>query len=64
MQAMEEIVDAAQAMDKRPDVRALIITGQGSKYFAAGADIKEMADQTYDEVNFLWQLPCSLLLLV
>ena len=53
MQAMEEIVHAAQALDKRPDVKALIITGEGPKYFAAGADIKEMADQTYDEVRLL-----------
>ncbi len=51
MQAMEEIVHAARALDKRPDVKALIITGEGPKYFAAGADIKEMADQTYDEVS-------------
>ena len=53
MQAMEEIVHAAQALDKRPDVKTLIITGEGAKYFAAGADIKEMADQTYDEVEVL-----------
>ena len=32
-------------------MKALIITGEGPKYFAAGADIKEMADQTYDEVR-------------
>ena len=51
MQAMEEIVHAAHALDKRPDVKSLIITGEGAKYFAAGADIKEMADQTYDEVR-------------
>lgn len=53
IQAMEEVVHAAQALDKRPDVKALIITGDGAKYFAAGADIKEMADQTYDEVRLL-----------
>ena len=58
MQAMEEIVHAAQALDMRPDVKALIITGDGVKYFAAGADIKEMADQTYDEVNPLSTIGC------
>ncbi len=51
MQAMEEIVHAAHAMDSSPAVKALIITGEGPKYFAAGADIKEMADQTYQEVS-------------
>ena len=50
---MEEIVHAAHALDRRPDVKALIITGDGPKYFAAGADIKDMADQTYEEVQFL-----------
>ena len=48
---MEEIVHAAHALDKRPDVKAIIITGDGPKAFAAGADIMEMADQTYDEVS-------------
>ena len=51
LQAMEEIVHAAHALDKRPDVKAIIITGDGAKAFAAGADILEMADQTYDEVS-------------
>ena len=32
-------------------MKALIITGEGPKFFAAGADIKEMADQTYQEVS-------------
>ena len=41
---------AAHALDKRPDVKAIIITGDGTKAFAAGADIMEMAGQTYDEV--------------
>jgi len=50
---MEEIVHAAHALDRRPDVKALILTGDGSKYFAAGADIKDMADQTYEEVQCL-----------
>ena len=46
---------AAHALDKRPDVKAIIITGDGTKAFAAGADIMEMADQTYDEVRAsLW----------
>lgn len=50
---MEEIVSAAQHLDRQPSVKALIITGEGTKAFAAGADIKEMATQTYSEVHLL-----------
>ena len=48
---MEEIVSAARALDQDPQVKALIITGEGSKAFAAGADIKEMASHEYSEVS-------------
>src|SRR5689334_14516219 len=40
---MEELVDALETFDKDHDVRAIIMTGN-EKAFAAGADIKEMAD--------------------
>lgn len=50
-QAMEEIVHAAYELDSCKEVRAIIITGEGNKAFAAGADIKEMAYQTYSEVG-------------
>jgi len=40
---MEELVDALESLDKDDVVRAIIITGN-EKSFAAGADIKEMAD--------------------
>ncbi len=43
MKLMEELVDALETFDKDHDVRAIIITGN-EKAFAAGADIKEMAD--------------------
>ncbi|MDP9986059.1 enoyl-CoA hydratase [Arthrobacter sp. FW306-05-C] len=43
---MEELVAAVTAMDSDPGVGAVVITGSG-KAFAAGADIKEMADQSY-----------------
>lgn len=48
---MEEIVSAAQHLDRQATVKALIITGEGTKAFAAGADIKEMASQTYSQVH-------------
>ena len=43
MKLMEELVDALETMDKDDNVRAIILTGN-EKAFAAGADIKEMAD--------------------
>ncbi|CAN7185398.1 enoyl-CoA hydratase [Arthrobacter sp. LjRoot78] len=43
---MDELVAAVTAMDADPAVGAVVVTGSG-KAFAAGADIKEMADQGY-----------------
>jgi enoyl-CoA hydratase len=45
MKMMEETVDALEALDKDEEVRCIILTGN-EKAFAAGADIKEMADAT------------------
>jgi enoyl-CoA hydratase len=42
---MTELVDALEQHDNNPAIRAIVITG-GSAVFAAGADIKEMADAT------------------
>ncbi len=47
-QAMTEVVDAARRLE--PQVGAIIITGDGGKAFAAGADIKELAQLTYEQV--------------
>ncbi|MBX3477471.1 MAG: enoyl-CoA hydratase/isomerase family protein [Brevundimonas sp.] len=38
------------AVEQDDSVRCLILTGSGDKAFAAGADIKEMADQTYAQM--------------
>jgi enoyl-CoA hydratase len=40
---VKELALALEALDQDPEVRVLIVTG-GEKVFAAGADIKEMAD--------------------
>src|SRR6266852_5129157 len=40
---MAELVDALEGHDADPAIRAIVITG-GSSVFAAGADIKEMAE--------------------
>ena len=50
-QVMQEIVHAAQEHQSNHGVGAIVITGEGNKAFAAGADIKEMASQTYSEVR-------------
>jgi enoyl-CoA hydratase len=46
---MVELVDALESLDKDDDVRCIILTGN-EKAFAAGADIKEMADATAVEM--------------
>lgn len=40
---IRELATALESLDQDPEVRVMIITG-GEKVFAAGADIKEMAD--------------------
>jgi enoyl-CoA hydratase/carnithine racemase len=50
LQVMKEIVCAAQQHQSDESVGAIIITGEGTKAFAAGADIKEMANQSYSQV--------------
>ncbi|HWP82010.1 MAG TPA: enoyl-CoA hydratase-related protein [Bacteroidota bacterium] len=46
---MEELVEALEGLDKENDVRCIILTGN-EKAFAAGADIKEMADASAVEM--------------
>ena len=46
LQVMEEITALLGELDKDPGVGAIVITGS-AKAFAAGADIKEMAPQSY-----------------
>jgi enoyl-CoA hydratase/carnithine racemase len=48
-QLQEEIRAAAAAAGSRADVRAVIVYG-GEKVFAAGADVKEMADMSYPDM--------------
>ncbi len=46
---MEELVGALEELDSDGDIRCIILTGN-EKAFAAGADIKEMADATAVEM--------------
>ncbi len=45
-QLVGELGDALQEFDRDETIGCIIITGSGEKAFAAGADIKEMADQS------------------
>ena len=47
---MKDIVQAAQDFQRDTSIGAIVLTGEGSKAFAAGADIKEMAAKTYSQV--------------
>lgn len=40
---VKELATALEALDEDPEIRVIVLTG-GEKIFAAGADIKEMAD--------------------
>jgi len=48
-QLMRELMDALDAFDKNEGIGAMVIAGN-EKAFAAGADIKEMADRTIEQM--------------
>ncbi|HLO33773.1 MAG TPA: enoyl-CoA hydratase-related protein [Anaerolineales bacterium] len=48
-QLMRELMDALEAFDKNEAVGAMVITGN-EKAFAAGADIKELADKSIQQM--------------
>jgi enoyl-CoA hydratase len=43
---LTELADALERLDADPSCRAIVLTGSGSRAFAAGADINELAIQT------------------
>jgi enoyl-CoA hydratase len=43
---LDELADELESLDRDESVRCVVITGAGDRAFAAGADIKEMADAT------------------
>jgi enoyl-CoA hydratase/carnithine racemase len=45
---MDELISAVEAWDDEPGVRCIVIAGSDD-YFAAGADIKAMAERTFQE---------------
>ncbi len=44
-QVLDEVISAFATFEADPDQRCAVLTGAGDKAFAAGADIKEMADK-------------------
>jgi enoyl-CoA hydratase len=48
-QLMREVMDALESFDKNDTIGAMVITGN-EKAFAAGADIKEMAEKTIEQM--------------
>jgi enoyl-CoA hydratase len=43
---LDELAATLEHLDADPTCRAIVLTGAGSRAFAAGADIRELADQT------------------
>jgi enoyl-CoA hydratase len=43
---LDELAACVEALDRDPACRAIVLTGAGTRAFAAGADIRELADQT------------------
>jgi enoyl-CoA hydratase len=41
-----ELTDALETLDANPECHCIVITGAGTRAFAAGADIRELAEQT------------------
>src|SRR5688572_30823607 len=46
-QMQRELLEVAREADTRADVAAVVLYG-GERVFAAGADVKEMADMTFE----------------
>ena len=42
----EDIIHLFEAMDRDPDIRCVILTGEGERAFSAGGDIREEAEKT------------------
>lgn len=49
-QTREDLTELLTALDARDDVRVIILTGAGEKFFTAGADLHEEADLTPEAV--------------
>src|SRR5439155_12065728 len=43
---LDDLAAVLERLDEDPDCRAIVLTGSGTRAFAAGADIRELARQT------------------
>ena len=50
-ETLRQLAEVLRRLDADPRCRAVVITGQGDRAFAAGADIKEMVDATPEELE-------------
>jgi len=50
-EVFRELIDAVDAIDRTPAVRAVIVTGAGDRAFAAGADIAAMTEMSSAEAK-------------
>ena len=50
-EALRQLVEVLRRLDADPACHAVVITGQGERAFAAGADIKEMVEATPEELE-------------
>jgi len=48
---LDQLADATAALDAESACRAIVITGSGTRAFAAGADVRELASQTYASLH-------------
>ena len=48
---MSQLVAALRELDANPDCRCVVLTGAGSRAFAAGADVRELAGQTAESLR-------------
>lgn len=55
-QLFRELVEVVRDIEANDDIRAVIITGEGEKAFAAGADISEMKDSDARSIEKMNQL--------
>jgi enoyl-CoA hydratase len=47
---LAELVEILRGLDADPDCRCIVLTGAGDRAFAAGADIREIADETAESL--------------
>ena len=50
---LTELKEIVEALEKRKDIKVVILTGSGEKSFVAGADISEMVSKNPQEARVL-----------